>query len=259
MNSRPADGDGYFRSLARGIIVIFGCVATWWGLVELPKFWQESSAQRIGSQVIAGDRFKREILVQQLRNVETSETSGFCRPATSRSDAIIQLRLTEIDLANIRRKSDEDLKSLSKAIRNSLACLPADPFLWLVIYWSESTQSGMNLQSLQYLRLSYELGPNEGWIALKRNPVALAAFSKLPSDLAADAINEFVGLLNVEFFQQAIEIFIGANSLARDAIVSRVATLPLQIRKDFSQAMSNRGITLTIPGVEVHDSKPPLY
>lgn len=259
MSSGLADVGGYFRSSARGIIVIFGCVAIWWGFVELPKFWQESLTQRIGNQVIAGDQFKREILIQQLRNAATGETSGFCRPATSRNVAIMHLRLTEIALANNRKESDENLKSLSTVIRNSLTCLPADPFLWLVLYWSESTQSGINSESLQYLRLSYELGPNEGWIVLKRNPVALAAFSKLPSDLAADAINEFVALLNFEFFQRAVEIFSGANSLARNAIVSHVATLPLQIRKEFYQAMFNRGITLTIPGVEIPESKPPWH
>lgn len=259
MNSILADAGGYFRSSARGFIVVFGCAAILWSSVELPKFWQESLAQRIGNQVIAGDQFKREILIQQLRSVGPGETSGHCRPATFRSVAIMHLRLTEIALASNRKKSDEDLKSLSKVIRNSLTCLPSDPFLWLVLYWSESTQSGINSESLQYLRLSYELGPNEGWIVLKRNPVALAAFSKLPSDLAADAINEFAALLNVEFFQQAVEIFSGANGVARDAIVSHVAKLPLQIRKEFSQAMFNRGITLTIPGVEIPDSKPPWH
>jgi hypothetical protein len=63
------------------------------------------------------------------------------------------------------------------AIRQSLACSPADPFFWLALYALEPSAP------LNYLTASYRLGPNEGWIALKRNLVAFANFDELPDDL----------------------------------------------------------------------------
>ena len=87
------------------------------------------------------------------------------------------------------------------AIRESLSCSPADPFLWLALYWLDGTQHGYRPEDLKYLELSYQLGPNEGWIALRRNSVAFATFQQLPPELAEFAINEFVGLLKARFYE----------------------------------------------------------
>ena len=45
-------------------------------------------------------------------------------------------------------------------------------FLWFALFWLENMQFGFRDESIRYLEQSYELGPSEGWIALKRNGYA---------------------------------------------------------------------------------------
>ena len=51
------------------------------------------------------------------------------------------------------------------------------------------------MQDLTLLRMSYWSGPNEAWIAVRRNSLALGVFPSLPGDLAEQALSEFVGLV----------------------------------------------------------------
>ena len=87
---------------------------------------------------------------------------------------------------------DAKMEQARAAIRASLACSPADPLLWIAVYWIDKFRDGFRVEQLDELRMSYRLGPNEGWIAIKRNPVV---FDELPTDLADYAIREFVRIL----------------------------------------------------------------
>ena len=194
-------GTAHYILLARSFVVIVGCVAVWWGIVEFPVFWRESSTERIAGHIVAGAPFKAEILTRQLPIMNSIERSAYCRPAALRSAAIIQLRMVEA-ATSANDQIDEQLKSLGNVIRSSLSCSPADPFLWVVLFWMENTQNGSDPTHLKHLRMSYQLGPNEGWIALKRNRIVLASFDALPPDLAEAGISEFVGLLSSHLYSR---------------------------------------------------------
>jgi hypothetical protein len=236
--------------LARSFVVILGCIAVWWGIIGFPIFWQDSSIERIATQIIAGNPFKVETLTQQLPIIDSIKSSAYCRPAALRSATIIQLRMLEVAAsANDRQHLDEYLKSLGNAIRSSLSCAPADPFLWLALYSVEVTENGFKPDYLKYLRLSYRLGPHEGWIALKRNPLAFAAFQQLPPDLGENAINEFVALLESGLSDQAAEILIGPAWPERELILSHLTRLSDYERQSFADALHRRGYDLNVPGI----------
>ena len=76
--------------------------------------------------------------------------------------------------------------------------------------------------NFRILRMSYRLGPNEAWIALKRNRIAFARFRRLPPDLAEDAIDEFTRLVKANFIDQAVDIFTGPAWPERDLLLSRL-------------------------------------
>jgi hypothetical protein len=244
----------YYIFIGRSFVVILGCIAIVWGIIVLPVFWQESSTERIAGLVIAGDPFKPEILAQQLPIIDRIEKSGHCRPAALRSAAIIRLRMAETEMSNNGRKQiGGHLKPLSSVFRSSLSCAPADPFLWLVLYWVKFAQNGVQSEDLQYLRMSYWLGPNEGWIALKRNPVAFSIFQKLPPDLAATTINEFDGLLKSKFYDEAAKIFVGPAWPERELVLSQLSRVALQDRQQFSAVLYSRGYDVNIPGIASRD------
>ena len=182
--------------LTRSFVVAFGCVAIYWGLIELPIFIRETPTQRIASRIIAEQPFKAETLSRQLTILEDIGKSGYCRPVALRSAAIFHIRVMDLAASEPDRQHlDELVKSMSNSVRRSLSCSPADPFLWLVLYWAKNAQNGFEPDNLKYLRMSYQLGPNEGWIGIKRNRLTFEREGSLPPDLLKIAVSEFAELV----------------------------------------------------------------
>jgi hypothetical protein len=249
-SSRPGRIAPHFILLARIFVVVVGCVAIWWGVVEFPVFWQESSAERIADRIIAGAPYKADILARQLPVPNGVDRSAFCRPATVRSAAIIRLRSVEATVSeNDRNHTGEQLKVLGNVIRSSLACSPADPFLWIVLFWMENVQNGTDPTHLKYLRLSYQLGPNEGWIAIKRNPIVLGYLASLPPDLAEAGISEFVALVRSHFYSEAADILARSAWPIRDLLFARLKEVRETDRQTFAKLLHDRGLDNTpVPG-----------
>ena len=238
----------------RVVFIVIGCIAAWWGIVAFSIFWQQAPMELIADRVIAGLPYSGAVLARQLPTIDSVESAVYCRASALRSAAIIRLRMVEVAKSiNGHKSADQDMGSLRNVIRKSLSCSPADPFLWLVLYWVESSQ---NRFEPEYLKMSYDLGPNEGWVAVKRNPVALADYERLPPDLATQAINEFLALINNGFYEQAADILSGPAWRLRDTLLPRLASLPLRNREKFAQIVYDKNLSVVIPGVEMPDSQP---
>ena len=241
----------------RIFVVVFGCSAILWGLTTLPGFWRQSSLERTAQRIISGEPFKVKALAGELPVIGAIEKSSICSPEGLRSAAIIRLHIAEQSRSDgYDKQSDALMDSAAGAVRESLFCLPADPFLWLAMYWVDSAQHGYRPRDLKYLEMSYQLGPNEGWIAVKRNGAAFAIFRKLPSDLAEIAVKEFVSLVRAKFYEQAADIFAGPAWPERDLIVPLLASVPALDRQMFLDALSRRGLDEGAVGIARGESRP---
>jgi len=246
----------HYVLVTRGLLLVFAGLALWWGTIVLPEFWQQSSAERVAKRIIAGDPFKPETLSLPLLAVTSSENHALCRPMALQSAAIIQLRITETAPGGIV-SSNKQLDPLGAAIRNSLSCAPANPFLWLVLYAVQNAKYGFRPEDLHYLRMSYTLGPDEGWILEKRNPVAISQLELLPPDLSAKAIDEFMRLLKDRFYERAVETFCSTTASRRDVILAKMTTVPLALRKAFARSAYDCGLDVEVPGVKSTAPKRP--
>jgi hypothetical protein len=244
--------------LTRIFLILFGGVALAWGWVTVPIFWRQATIEHVARHIIRGEPYADDVLMRQMPVVEAVETSSDCRPIALWSAAIIQLRFVErISHTEVGKAIDKQkLNKLDTAIKRSLSCSPAEPFMWLVLYWAEREYSGLNSNDSKYLELSYRLGPDEGWIALKRNPLAFSNYAILPAGLKAYANNEFLGLINSRFYQQAASILGGPAWFLRDELLQKLTALPLRKREEFAKAVYDRGLVVTIPGIKSPDSRP---
>jgi hypothetical protein len=244
-----------YITLVRIFIIVFGCTAVAWGLVTFPGSARQSSIESISNRIIAGESFKIQTLTAQIPIVDSIGKLAYCRPVVLRSAAIIRLRMVEA-AASAREHSDEHLKLLGHVIRSSLGCAPADPFLWLVLWQLENTQNGFTPDDLKYLRMSYRLGPNEGWIGLKRNRLTFAVADKLPVDLVDYAINEFVGLVQMGYYEQAAEIFTGPALRMREQILQRLQNIDERHRRAFADILYIKNYNGAVPGIERRGQRP---
>lgn len=245
------------RIISRVLVVALGAAGVAWGAYALPPFWRQSPLEGMAKHIIAGDPYKTEALRAFEPAVEQVEQSHFCRPAARQAAAIIRLRLAEDAMAaGEQDRVDGALTSLREAIRRSIGCSPADPFLWVVLFWVENTVDGFEPGHMQYLRMSYRLGPNEGWIALKRSPLALALFDRLPPDLADMAVMEFANLLNSRFDREAVAIFTGPGWRARNRLLAGLKNVSEIARESFARALYTDGYDVDVPGIRRPDPRP---
>ena len=226
----------------RACAIALGLIGMGWGISDLSNLRQEAISSNIATRILAGDPFKSNILLNQVSLVEQAQQTEGCRPLEVRSAAIIRLRIAELSNDPGLAPGPVRTKVAVEAIRNSLACSPADPFLWLVLYALEPSAQ------LGYLSASYRLGPNEGWIAVMRNPVAFEAFDELPEDLRGRVVQEFVRLLELELYDAAVKIFVGAAWDKRELILSQMDRLPLRTRQIFAEALAAADYDVTVPG-----------
>jgi hypothetical protein len=213
-------------------------------------FASENTILDVASALIAGEAFKTEVLAAIDARAKTESGSGF-RAALLNRVVVIRLRRAE---EAIRGSDaivvDQRLELLSQTVDQALSGAPDDAFAWFVKFWLESRRNGLRADNLAYLRMSYGLGPYEGWISLTRNRDALAAFPALPEDLADKATAEFVGFVKWHLDSDAAAIAAGPGRPLRKALFSRLEPLSYDQRRAFANSIYGLELDdVPVPGI----------
>ena len=246
-----------FHGLARLLAAGLGLAAIAWGVTTFPIFWSQLPIERTAAAIIGRDAFSPHSLDPLLPVIDGIEQSGYCRPDAIRSAAIIRLRLAEEAVATTDRDViDARQSALQDTVRKSLSCSPSDSFLWMVLAWLDQTRQGFQLEQLTYLRLSYRLGPNEGWIAERRNRVALSIFDRLPPDLVEALLREFSGMVSSQFYSDAISILTGPGWPIHDQLLASLKDVDLHQREQLAKELYSDGYDVAVPGIAPRDRRP---
>jgi hypothetical protein len=243
--------------LVRPLTMAVGLLGIGWCAVCLPLSWQSSALERTAGHIIDGDPFQVATLTELLPTIESIEGHDYCQPAAVRGAAIVRLRLFEEAFsAGERQLLDEYMNSLDNSVRLGLRCSPSDAFLWLALYRVESVRNGFTGHYLNYLRMSYRLGPNEGWVALKRNAYAFSIYQQLSPDLRDATINEFVGLVRSGFDRETADILEGPGWKARELLLARLSDVNTRNRQRFANMLYRDGFDVAIPGIPAYEPRP---
>ncbi len=258
----PNDASGDRRRtsnyLTRIAVSILAIAAIAWGGFMLPLFWRQAPARYVAAKFLQGQTFKTRWLLDEAQQVEAAATYPVCNPAVLRNLVVIRLAILNEAVAERDRTLMEGATGpLNEAAKQELTCLPADPLAWLTLFWLDAGKHGLRPQNENYLRLSYALGPNEGWIALWRNRLAFQLFDQLPADLADDASDEFIKLVNTgQLYWETAAIFESATPAAQSRIVEHLKTASAISREAFARVLYGKGLDVTIPGVEWGEARP---
>jgi hypothetical protein len=247
-----------WSAAVRLALVALGGVAIAWGATAFPVFFRTGVLVHVAARIEAGDIFKPEVLRSLMPAVEEAEgNGGYCRPEAGHAAAILRIRILADSISDGDRQAvDGDFDDLDRSIRAALRCSPADSFLWTVLYRVEATRFGFDSRQIAFLRLSYQLGPNEGWIAVKRNALALAIYAQLPKDLQKMALDEFANLLNTGLLDETLAIFTGPGWPIRDLLLTRIKSVAERHRQEFANALYRDGYDIKVPGIEPPEPRP---
>jgi hypothetical protein len=237
------------RLFARAFSFFLGAAALCWGTLTLPIFWNEAEIATTSDHIVQGHLYASSVLDREL-SAARSSNAGFCRAPALRNTAILRFSLVENALADgIRTRLDERLAELKQNSQELFSCDPTGSFFWLVFYWTKVNIDGFQPDLLKFLRMSYQQGPNEGWIATKRNRLALAIFAELPPDLARSATDEFVGIVRSGFIEDAAAILTGPGWPFRFELLAQLDTVGLAERERLAIHLRDSGHESPIPGV----------
>ncbi len=220
-------------------------------------FAAEGLLSSVAHGIRAGDIYKNETLVAVDNRIRDYGNSF--EPSAASKIVFVRLREAEDAIDANRDDVESKLTALDDAIELALTATPGDSFLWLERFWLDNMRKGLLPEHFEALRASYRLGPHEGWIALKRNRIAMATLAALPEDLRQLAFGEFVDLVRWGFIGQTAAIAAQLDRQTRSALFRRLQDVKLAQRRPFAQEIYRQGLDdVWIPGVDPPPRQVPI-
>jgi hypothetical protein len=240
----------------RGVIAVFGVCAIAWAVDVMPAYRADVSLVGNAQLALSGDKFNAVQLSAMKRDLNAASTKPL-QPSALTNIAIMRLLLLESALNAGNRQPVSDLADLQTVVSAALAQSPTTSFMWLTDLWLKRRSGGFAESDWNLLRMSYWSGPNEAWIAVRRNHLALGVFQSLPSDLAEQALSEFVELVRSGLYADASNILAGPGWPIHEQLLSRLVGVDEANRRGLARALASKDLDgVTVPGLEDRPSRP---
>lgn len=240
----------------RAGLALLGFVAVTWSWTTLPSFHAVAPALEMATSSLTNNAYRPGARDGMLRHIEATSGQWPRQPTLARAEAIIRLRGAEE--AMVRSVSeDAGLKTIAagEKVRSSLALNPADGFLWLMLYTLENALYGFDNGHLVYLEQSYVTAPLEGWIAPKRNQLAMAVLGMSSDAMQKRAITEFAALVDSNFLEEVTNILTGIGRIYRERLLASLEQVDIISREGLARKLARDGVKVDVPGVKVKEGK----
>jgi hypothetical protein len=226
-------------TVARSFTGLIGFASIVWTVTAFPSFWADAGVFETAARVIAGEIYTVDAMKSLLAG---SKPEIRRHPARLGPAAIIRLRQTELSLAlPNERDASSQLVGLEVALAEALRSAPNSPYLWLALYWTKNRLHGFFPEHLKYLRMSYSVGPWEGWVAVKRNRISLGLYAVLPTDLRNNAFAEYSGLVRSQFYAVAVDLISSVSPVVREKISEELNRMGEADRRAMARMLKESG------------------
>jgi hypothetical protein len=221
----------------RGLLLIIGSLGLFWGIFTLPQSEPADEFWDIESRLLRFESFDRRVLTQILESRSTQAFSA-CDSHSQRALLLMEMPLAEAALrSGATNEFDRHIQSLETRFRTILACAPRQSFVWLLAFNLEVLHGQLNQQAFDLLAMSYETSPNEAWISIRRNMVAMPLVLAVPEPLRQKMLFEFQQLILYGFVEEAARSYLAASGSIRSLLQSQIAQLDLDRQKAFAETL----------------------
>lgn len=235
-------------------LLLAGVIAVLWLAFTLPSIWSAAAEANAASQILSGQRFRPETLSEFLRRLSALPATSMPRSTIIRAEALIRVSSTEsVDRQLGTDKIDEQIAAAAESVRLSLVLNPNDSFLWFLRYSLETRRLGYDSRNLRYLNYSYELGPYEGWICLRRHRLALSIFDLLSEAVQERIVSEFALITDADLVDDATQALTSTGWPHRQRLLAGLQQVDLLSRESLSRRLARDGFKVNIPGVKKED------
>jgi hypothetical protein len=221
----------------RGPVLIIGCLGLAWGVLTLPQSEAADEFWDIESRLLRFESFDRSALTQALES-RSAQSFSACDSHSQRALLLMEMPLAEAALrSGAANEFDRHIQSLETRSRGILACAPRQSFVWLLAFNLEVLHGRLNQHTFNLLAMSYETSPNEAWISIRRNMVAMPLVLTAPEPLRQKMLFEFRQLIRYGFVEEAARSYLAASEPIRSLLQTEIAELDLGRQKVFSDAL----------------------
>ncbi|MBR1335191.1 hypothetical protein [Bradyrhizobium ottawaense] len=232
------------------VLRLLGLVGVVWSAISLPVFCAELPTKGVVARILIDDSFRLNVLNELLAAMSGERRQLVQRSDHMRAEGLIRLRIAEGPVAWKRSEEvDQDTASAIQSIRWSLAMNPADSFMWMTLYTLESAYKGSGERAVAYLDQSYVVGPFEGWIILRRNKTALAAFSSLDSVAQQKVSSEFAAIVEAGFTDVALHNLTSVGWSHKNRLLAGLQRSDIASRQLLAKRLADQGFEVDVPGV----------
>jgi hypothetical protein len=214
-----------------------GSIGLAWGIFVLPTSEAADDYRYLESQLLHSETYNLQTLALKLAS-PAAQVLRDCDTHSQTALLLMEMRLAQAALrAGAATEFDQRAKSLEFRAKRVLSCAPRQSFVWLVAFSLEIMHGRLNEQSLNQLAMSYETSPNEGWIAIRRNIVALPLVLLVPQGLQNKILVEFQQLIRNGFVDEAAVSYSGASASIRSLLQAAIERLDAPRQKAFRDAI----------------------
>lgn len=242
--------------LRRSILAIFGICAIVWAVNAVIVFPGRDRLAQVAQRMLSGERFNAAQL-SAIKNLLAATPARTLRASDLSNAAMVRLWLWDDELKLGQRPPASDLVELQTAVGAAIDQSPSNSFMWLTDLWVKLRKGEFVDRDWNLLRMSYQSGPNDAWIAVRRNSLAVGVFQSLPDDLAEQALLEFARLVRSGFYSDAANILAGPGWAFRDKLLSRLVQIDEADRRAFAKVLESKNLDgVTVPGVDEKPTHP---
>lgn len=243
------------QRIMRVLLLAIAFAAAIWSVTVLRPFSAAELARDVSTRIVADERFKAGALAGVQVKIEIEGAGRLTPPELMRASALVNIRLAEDALGRANSiDADRQIVSAERSVKSALVASPGDSFLWLMLYSVKTTRNGFDAKNLSYLDRSYATGPLEGWIALRRNRLALSV-SGGAHRIISRAVSEFAELVDADFIEQAAVNLTTVGWSQRDRLLAALDHVDVASKEKLSRRLLADGIKVKISGVISRDEE----
>jgi hypothetical protein len=238
----------------RALNGLLGLFALAWASAVFPALLLSAPARTAAKLIVEDDHLQPGGLAKLHARLQNAHLA-LVPPKLVTAKALVRLRLADEEAQTSQQiDAQRTFDEVNNEIKGALSEVPGDSFLWMMYYSTAVARTGSQFEHIDYLVQSYEAGPNEGWIVLRRNRLGLSLPSPLISVLQKYIVAEFATIANSGFVEDAASNLALVGRDEQELLLAGLSTLDIQPRIALAKKLSRAGIRVAIPGVTQDES-----
>jgi hypothetical protein len=234
----------------RAACMAFAATTIAWVCFVISPLWAESQLRDVTDGIVSAATFKPEVLAS-LDPTFLAGASTRPYPDLVRTEALVRLRQAELaNNGNAASPQTPAFMAALDAATRAVSVAPSDSYLWFGLYWLAVTTHQPDSSAKPFLSMSYRTGPNEGWIAARRNPMAFRLYPVLDADTRFQVVTEFQNLAMSQEYVGFLALTLSSvPEASQKQLLSLLANTPEENRKSLSNMLFQLGVDTPVPGI----------